>query len=135
MPRKANANSYGQKTGNEQGNGPKKGNRRAGRPTKSFYEYLKDLRTSAAVQAAFKQALSDPNCKGFAAALRVLSEYDSERPALKRETSGVVSVKVEVAREVKRDVAQVHSQEALSPSTLKAIAEASSAATPEPEQG
>ena len=128
MPRRANATSFGQKNGNDPTKGGAKKNRRAGRPTKSFYEYLKDLRTSATVQAAFKEALSDPNCKGFAAALRVLSEYDTERPALKRETSGTVAVRVEVAREVKQNVVQVHITQSLSPGALKSISEAAIAA-------
>ncbi len=92
-PNPSPATRFGQKLG-KQGKGPKKGAPNAGRPTLSFKEYLATLRKSAATQMALAAALSDPESRGFAPALRVLSEYDEEKPAEKKQLSGDVRVSV-----------------------------------------
>ncbi len=86
----ANATSFGAKDGNPTNRG-KPG---PGRPTKSFSHFLKNLRNSAAAQEAVKAALSDPESRGFSAALRTVTDYDEEKPAEKKQLSGDVKVSV-----------------------------------------
>lgn len=105
MPKRASSTSFGAESGNRQGRGPARGSPNAGPRTKSFKLFLASLRTSATTQAAIKTALSDPESKGFNAALRVLSEYDEDKPAEKREMSGKLEVSVRMSREGSRRTA------------------------------
>lgn len=105
MPRRASATSFGEKSGNPIGRGPKPGAPNAGRPTKSFKHFLANCRKSATTQAAVSKALSDPDSRGFSAALRLVSDYDEDKPAEKRELSGKVEVSVKFTRESKRRTA------------------------------
>lgn len=58
--------------------GGKKG--RSGRPPKAFKDFLARLRQSPTVQKSIEDALSDPENKGFSSALKVLTNYDDEKP-------------------------------------------------------
>jgi hypothetical protein len=59
--------------------GGKKG--RSGRPPMEFRKFLADLRRDPAVQRQIELTLRDRNAKHYAAALRVLVEYDEQLPA------------------------------------------------------
>ncbi len=65
-----------------------------GRPPKTFATFLKSLREDEDVQAAMKQAASDPNSRGYGAVIRTLTDYDDEKPAEKKQLSGELVVRV-----------------------------------------
>lgn len=95
MPRHATATSYGQKSGNPKGRGPKAGAANAGAPTKSFKHFLANLRNSAAAQRALQKAAEDSKSPNFRTAWKLLSEYDEEKPAPpKQELGGELIVRV-----------------------------------------
>lgn len=59
--------------------GGKKG--RSGRPPQPFKKFLAELRQNPKVQGELARTLKDRNAKHYAAALRVLVDYDDELPA------------------------------------------------------
>lgn len=59
--------------------GGKKG--RSGRPPQPFKKFLAELRQNPRVQGELARTLKDRNAKHYAAALRVLVDYDDELPA------------------------------------------------------
>lgn len=90
--------------GNHPGNtGGKKG--RSGRKPEAFTRFLARLRRDPALHDALKQAAGDPNSRGFSSALKVLSDYDKDKPAEKREHSGKLEVSVRMIREGARRTA------------------------------
>lgn len=93
MARHATATSFGQKSGNPQGRGPKKGS--GGAPTKSFRYFLANLRNSAKAQKALQAAAEDASSPNFRTAWKLLSDYDEEKPAPpKQELTGELVVRV-----------------------------------------
>ncbi len=98
MPRHATATSFGGKQGNTpKGNNPKRPG--PGRRPKSLCLHLIDLRRSAAAQKALMEAATDSESRNFGTAWKVLTDYDDEKPAEKRELSGAVTVSVRFVRE------------------------------------
>ncbi len=70
--------------GNHPGNtGGKKG--RSGRPPGQFKDMLARLRESPELAKSLEAAVKDHDCKAFPAALKLLSEYDADKPAKKIE--------------------------------------------------
>jgi hypothetical protein len=61
------------------GKGPPKG--QGGAPRKAFKNFLSEMRQDPRVQLAFETAATDPEHKNFAAALKLLADYDEEAPA------------------------------------------------------
>jgi hypothetical protein len=61
------------------GKGPPKG--QGGRPPKPFKNFLAEMRQNPAVQQAFEKAATDAEHKHFAAAMKLLADYDEEAPA------------------------------------------------------
>ena len=65
-----------------------------GRKTNAFKELCQRLREGPELEAALRAALSDPESKGFNAALRVVTDYDADKPAARSEVdlgaSGIV---------------------------------------------
>jgi hypothetical protein len=74
----------------------------AGRPPGKFKDFLAELRRDPEFQDAVRQAAKDPNSRGFGNALKLLAEYDDEKPAEKRQIVGPVEVHVKIAREGRR---------------------------------
>ena len=105
MPRRATSTSFGAELGNKQGRGPKPGAPNAGPPTKTFRHFIANLRNSAKAQKALRDAAEDPNSRNFGTAWKVLSDYDDEKPAEKRELSGAIQVSVKLTREGRRRTA------------------------------
>ncbi len=97
--------SYGQESENKRGRGPKPGAPNAGGPTKSFRHFLANLRKSAKTQEAFTAALHDPESRGFAPALRTLTDYDENKPAQKSEVKHDGKLIVVFEREGRRRTA------------------------------
>lgn len=68
--------------GNHPGNtGGKKG--RSGRKPDAFSNMLAKLRQSPALAKSLKKAIADPESRAFPSALKVLTDYDTERPTKK----------------------------------------------------
>lgn len=82
-----------------------KGNAGGGRAPGTWKAFLVEVRNAGKVRDEFEAAVSDRTSKGYAAALRVLTDYDPDKPAEKRELSGKVEVTVNVQREGKRRTA------------------------------
>lgn len=59
--------------------GGKKG--RSGRPPMAFKKFLAELRQNPKVQGELRRTLTDRTSKHYAAALRVLVDYDDDLPA------------------------------------------------------
>ena len=78
---------------------------KGGRPPGKFKDFLAELRASPEFQAALKQAASDPNSRGFGNAVKLLAEYDDDKPAEKRQIVGPIEVRVKIAREGRRTTA------------------------------
>lgn len=73
--------------------GGKKG--RSGRRPSTFSGFIRSLQGKKNVQDAIKSAASDAESKGFGAVLKLMAEYDPERPAPpKQELRGEVIVRV-----------------------------------------
>lgn len=66
--------------------GGKKG--RSGRPPNAFKDFLAAMRIHPKVRKAFQSALSDEESRGFGNALKVLTDYDPDKPAGKQEVTG-----------------------------------------------
>ena len=87
--------------GNHPGNtGGKKG--RSGRPPAAFKDFLAKLRKDPLALEALERAARDEASKGFSAVWKMAAEYDTEKPAERKELSGNVAVTVRVAREGRR---------------------------------
>lgn len=72
--------------GNHPGNtGGKKG--RSGRKPKNWGAFLKGLRDSETVQQAVQRAAEDETSRGFQPVLRLLADYDAEKPAAKSDVT------------------------------------------------
>lgn len=80
--------------------GGKKG--RSGRKPEAFTSFLTKLRQNPALHQALERAVTDETSPGFRSALKVLTDYDTEKPAEKKELSGKLEVTVRVAREGRR---------------------------------
>lgn len=80
--------------------GGKKG--RSGRRPEAFKDFLARLRQSPGLHLALERAAQDETCQGFKSALKVLSDYDDDKPAEKKVLSGKLEVVVRVAREGRR---------------------------------
>ena len=83
--------------------GGKKG--RSGRRPVKFSAFLKSLRDKPEVQEAIEDAATDADSKGFQAVLRVMADYDTDRPADKHQIVGPIEVRVRVVKEGKRTTA------------------------------
>lgn len=59
--------------------GGKKG--RSGRPKAKFKAFLAKLRDDPEFQQAIEDAATDPSSRGFSAALKLVTDYDDEKPA------------------------------------------------------
>lgn len=70
------------------------GNAGGGRPPGAFKSLLARLRESPELAASLTAAVSDSESKAFPAALKLLSEYDEEKPVERKELSGEVVVRV-----------------------------------------
>jgi hypothetical protein len=80
--------------------GGKKG--RSGRPPGPFKDFLKRLREDPQFHEALEAAAKAPGTKSFGAALKVITDYDEEKPAEKKQIVGPVEVRVRVVREGRR---------------------------------
>lgn len=87
--------------GNHPGNtGGKKG--RSGRRPQAFKDFLARLRQDPTLHEALERAARDETSRGFASALKVMTDYDDDKPAEKKQLSGKVEVVVRIAREGRR---------------------------------
>lgn len=84
-PRNGNVLPLGAHPGNT---GGKKG--RSGRKPEAFTKFLAKLRENPRLHEALEQAVSDPDSRGFASALKVLTDYDPEKPGQRVEHSGAI---------------------------------------------
>lgn len=80
--------------------GGKKG--RSGRRPEAFKNFLAKLRRDPRLHASLEQAIANPESRGFSSALKLLTEYDDDKPVEKKELSGKLEVLVRVAREGRR---------------------------------
>lgn len=72
--------------------GGKKG--RSGRKPAPFKELLARLRQSPELAQSLEMAVKDHECRAFPAALKLLTEYDDEKPVEKKQLQGEVVVRV-----------------------------------------
>lgn len=86
--------------GNPGNSGGKPG--RSGRIPSPFKAFLAKLRTDPDFQQAIETAAKDPASRGFGPALKLVTEYDDDKPAEKRQIVGPVEVKVQIVREGRR---------------------------------
>jgi hypothetical protein len=96
-PRNGNVLPLGAHPGNT---GGKPG--RSGRPPSAFKDFLAKLRANPGLHEALEAAACDPKSRGFAATLKLLSDYDTDKPAEKRQIVGPVEVRVKIVREGRR---------------------------------
>ncbi len=89
--------------GNPGNSGGKPG--RSGRIPAPFKTFLAKLRSDPEFHDALEKASRDPESRGFNAALKLMSDYDDEKPAEKRQIVGPVEVHVKFAREGRRTTA------------------------------
>lgn len=78
--------------GNPGNSGGKKG--RSGRKPGPFKDMLRRLRESPELAESLEAAVKDPESRAFPAALKLLSDYDEEKPVERKELSGEVVVRV-----------------------------------------
>lgn len=83
--------------------GGKKG--RSGRRPERLVHFIAELRRSPDFHAALENAAYDHNSKHFNAILKLVAEYDDEKPAEKRQIVGPVEVRVRIARESRKTTA------------------------------
>lgn len=86
--------------GNPGNSGGKPG--RSGRLPSPFKAFLSKLRSDPGFQQAIETAAKDPGSRGFSAALKLVTDYDDEKPAEKKEVSGKLEVRVRIEREGRR---------------------------------
>lgn len=92
---------YALPVGNHPGNtGGKKG--RSGRKPNAFKDFLAQLRRDPEALEAFRQAALDPTCRSFGSAWKLMSDYDDEKPAEKKQIVGPIEVRVKMVREGRR---------------------------------
>ncbi len=96
-PRNGNVLPVGAHPGNT---GGKKG--RSGRKPEAFKDFLSRLRQNPKLHLALERAAEDETCAGFKSALKVLTDYDDDKPAEKKQISGALEVTVRVAKEGRR---------------------------------
>lgn len=89
--------------GNPGNSGGKPG--RSGPRPAPFKAFLGKLRSDPLFHAALEKAARDTESRGFSAALKLVSDYDDEKPAEKRQIVGPVEVHVTFKREGKRTTA------------------------------
>lgn len=82
--------------------GGQPGNKGGGRPPEAFKAMLARLRESPELALSLEQAIQDHTGRGFASALKVLTDYDTDKPAEKKELSGKLEVRVKITREGRR---------------------------------
>lgn len=63
------------------------GNKGGGRTPQAFKDAVRQIREKPEVHDAIEQAASNPGSKGFGAALKVLTDYDDDKPGQKVEHS------------------------------------------------
>ena len=79
------------------GNGPPNGS--GGRPPAMFRDFIAELRSDPNVQEELRRTLLDRNSKHYAAALRVLVDYDDELPVSTMSTEQRKARILEIVRE------------------------------------
>lgn len=80
--------------------GGKKG--RSGRKPNAFKNFLAELRADPLARVAFETAARDSGNRNFAAAWKLMADYDDEKPAEKRQIVGPIEVRVRVIKEGRR---------------------------------
>jgi hypothetical protein len=80
--------------------GGKKG--RSGRRSQKLSLFLAELREKPDFHAAIEDAALNPESKNFGMALKLVAEYDNDKPAEKRQIVGPVEVHVKMVREGRR---------------------------------
>ena len=78
------------------------GNKGGGRKPQKFATFLKTLRDDGEVHDAIERAARDETSRGFQPVLRVMSDYDDEKPAEKHAIVGPIEVRVRIEREGRR---------------------------------
>lgn len=78
--------------GNPGNTGGKKG--RSGRKPGPFKDLVARLRQSPELAQSLENAIKDHECRAFPAALKLLTDYDEEKPVEKRQLSGELVVRV-----------------------------------------
>jgi hypothetical protein len=74
-----------------------------GRPPKAFKDFLRaEIRDSTQGRQALATAAQDPDCRNFAQAWKIATEYDDEKPAEKRQIVGPIEIHVKMVREGRR---------------------------------
>jgi len=96
-PRSGYALPVGAHPGNT---GGKKG--RSGRKPGPFKAMLAKLRQSPELAASLEAAIADHESRAFPAALKVITDYDDDKPAEKHAIVGPVVVHVRITREGRR---------------------------------
>lgn len=86
--------------GNPGNSGGKPG--RSGRLPSPFKAFLAKLRADPGFHAAIETAAKDPSSRGYSAALKLVSEYDEDKPAEKQQIVGPIEVSVRIVREGRR---------------------------------
>jgi hypothetical protein len=80
--------------------GGKKG--RSGRKPNAFKNFLAQLRGDPLARTAFETAARDATSRNWAAAWKLLADYDDDKPAEKHTIVGPVEVRVRIEREGRR---------------------------------
>jgi hypothetical protein len=84
--------------GNHPGNtGGKKG--RSGRKPEAFTQFLTRLRESPELAASLMTAVSNPESRAFSSALKVLTDYDEDKPAKRKEVTGSDGGPIQIAHQ------------------------------------
>lgn len=73
-----------------------------GRPPNVFKTFLARLRQDPDFQDALEKAAKDPTGRGFGAALKVVTDYDDDKPAEKKQIGGAIELRVKIEREGRR---------------------------------
>jgi hypothetical protein len=77
-------------------------NKGGGRTPGPFKDFLKRLRADPEFQATLERASKDETVKGYSAALKVITDYDDDKPAEKHAIVGPIEVRVSIKREGRR---------------------------------
>jgi hypothetical protein len=80
--------------------GGKKG--RSGRKPGPFKAMLAKIRESPELASSLERAIKDYESRSFAAALKVVTDYDDDKPAEKHAIVGPIEVRVKIVREGRR---------------------------------
>ncbi len=76
------------------------GNAGGGRPPAPFRDALALLRANPKLHKALERAATNEDSKGFSSALKVLTDYDEEKPAQRSEVKATVLLGVVVLPQV-----------------------------------